>query len=109
MEKEHAEEVERDETREEEKEEAAPETVGPGDSEGVLSLDKTLENLHVETAQLLLDRIRAGEATAADLSVARQFLKDNGVDSTLYKDSPMTNLAEVLPFNDPEEPVAQNG
>ena len=39
MEKEHAEKVERDETREEEKEEAAPETVGPGDWDGVLSLD----------------------------------------------------------------------
>jgi len=108
MENTHAEE-ERDETREEEKEEAAPEAHGTNDNERVLSLNKTLENLHIETAQLLLDRIREGEATAADLSVARQFLKDNGVDSTLYHESPIKNLAEVLPFGDPEEPVAQDG
>lgn len=107
MEKEHEEDLQ--EEVEEKEEEAPAEAVGTEDNQGVLNLEKTLENLHIETAQLLLDRIRAGEATAADLSVARQFLKDNGVDSTLYHESPVKSLAEVLPFNDPEEPVAQNG
>lgn len=106
MEKEHEEDLQEEV---EEKEEAPAEAVRTEDNQGVLNLEKTLENLHIETAQLLLDRIRAGEATAADLSVARQFLKDNGVDSTLYHESPIKSLAEVLPFSDPEEPVAQNG
>lgn len=106
MESEHEEDLQEEV---EEKEEAPAEAVRTEDNERVLSLEKTLENLHIETAQLLLERIRAGEATAADLSVARQFLKDNGVDSTLYHESPIKSLAEVLPFNDPEEPVAQDG
>ena len=72
-----------------------------------MRLDELLEELHSETAKTLLERIKAGEATAADLSVARQFLKDNGIDSVAFKDSPVSNLAAVLPFNDPEGPVAQ--
>lgn len=72
-----------------------------------MRLDELLEELHSETAKTLLERIKAGEATAADLSVARQFLKDNGIDSVAFKDSPVSNLAAVLPFNDPEEPAAQ--
>jgi len=47
-------------------------------------LGRLLEELHNETAQVLLDRIKSGEATAADLSVARQFLKDNGIDSPVF-------------------------
>ena len=70
-------------------------------------LSKLLEELHNETAKTLLDRIKAGEATAADLSVARQFLKDNGIDSVAFKDSPVSNLAAVLPFENPEDPVSQ--
>jgi hypothetical protein len=72
-----------------------------------MSLSKLLEELHNETAKTLLERIKTGEATAADLSVARQFLKDNGIDSVAFQDSPVSNLATVLPFNDPEVPVAQ--
>lgn len=72
-----------------------------------MRLDQLLEELHSETAKTLLERIKTGEATAADLSVARQFLKDNGIDSVAFKDSPVSNLAAVLPFSDPEAPVAQ--
>ena len=72
-----------------------------------MSLHELLEDLHAETAKTLLARIKAGEATAADLSVARQFLKDNGIDSVAFQDSPVSNLAAVLPFDDPEAPVAQ--
>lgn len=72
-----------------------------------MRLDEILEELHSETAKTLLDRIKTGDATAADLSVARQFLKDNGIDSVAFKDSPVSNLAAVLPFDDPEKPVAQ--
>lgn len=72
-----------------------------------MRLDQLLEELHSEIAKTLLERIKTGEATAADLSVARQFLKDNGIDSIAFKDSPVSNLAAVLPFSDPEVPVAQ--
>jgi len=70
-------------------------------------LNKLLEELHSETALTLLDRIKAGEATAADLSVARQFLKDNGIDSLAFADSPITKLATVLPFEADDEPISQ--
>tara|TARA_Y100000310_G_scaffold246804_1_gene252195 strand:+ start:1442 stop:1666 length:225 start_codon:yes stop_codon:yes gene_type:complete len=72
-----------------------------------MDLHQLLEDLHNETAQLLLERIKSGEATAADLSVARQFLKDNGIDSVFFKESPISNLAAVLPFGDPNTPAAQ--
>ena len=72
-----------------------------------MRLDEILEELHNETAKTLLDRIKTGEATAADLSVARQFLKDSGIDAVAFKDSPISNLAAVLPFNDTEQPAAQ--
>ena len=72
-----------------------------------MGLSETLESLHTEVAMTLLDRIKSGEATAADLSVARQFLKDNGIDSVAFQDSPVSNLAAVLPFNDPDQPAAQ--
>jgi len=70
-------------------------------------LAKVLEALHNETARYLLDKVTSGEATAADLSVARQFLKDNGIDSVSFQNSPISNLAAVLPFDDPDAPVAQ--
>ena len=41
-------------------------------------LSKTLDTLHTELAQTLLDKVRSGDAKASDLNVARQFLKDNG-------------------------------
>lgn len=70
-------------------------------------LKKILEELHTGVATMLLDKIQTGEATAADLSVARQFLKDNGIDSVAFADSPIANLAAILPFENPEEPIAQ--
>ena len=41
---------------------------------------KALESLHTVLVQELLDRIRAGDAKPSDLNVARQFLKDNGIE-----------------------------
>ena len=73
----------------------------------MVDLATLLENLHNETALLLLERIKSGEATAADLSVARQFLKDNGIDSVTFQNSPISKLAAVLPFEDSDEPVTQ--
>ena len=46
-------------------------------------MDKSLEilhTLHLCLAKELLGKIKSGEAKAGDLNVARQFLKDNGVE-----------------------------
>lgn len=64
---------------------------------------KTLDNLHVELAQLLLDKIRSGEAKASDLNVARQFLKDNGIEGLPVDNTPLKDLVDELPFDNKEE------
>ena len=60
---------------------------------------KLLENLHDRLAEDLLERINSGEASSAELNVARQFLKDNGIDANLQNDTPLINLAKTLPFD----------
>ncbi|TWG49649.1 hypothetical protein [Aminobacter sp. J44] len=64
------------------------------------NLNKVLEQLHTELAETLLAKIRSGEATASDLSVARQFLKDNGIDGARKPNSPIDNLAKEIPFTE---------
>tara|TARA_Y100000593_G_scaffold71454_1_gene131182 strand:+ start:804 stop:1016 length:213 start_codon:yes stop_codon:yes gene_type:complete len=56
------------------------------------------EELHKNLALELLERIKSGEARPADLSVARQFLKDNGIDAFASNDSPLQQLVDSLPF-----------
>lgn len=60
--------------------------------------DELLDVLHGALASEFLTRIKNGSATAADLSAARQFLKDNGVNANPTKDSPLGNLMANLPF-----------
>tara|TARA_B100000700_G_scaffold330492_1_gene456982 strand:- start:4201 stop:4434 length:234 start_codon:yes stop_codon:yes gene_type:complete len=64
-----------------------------------LSSQDILEALHSSLATELSQRIKSGEATAADLSVARQFLKDNGIDAFATNDSPLQQLVDSLPFD----------
>ena len=71
-------------------------------------MKKLMENLHHIMGEELLRRIEMGEATSADLSVARQFLKDNGIDPTANQSEPLLNLANILPF-DPEESIEEAG
>lgn len=59
-----------------------------------------LKELHTELAQKLLDKVRDEEVTASELNVARQFLRDNGVDAMPTDDSPLKSLMNELPFND---------
>lgn len=54
--------------------------------------------LHLRLAEDLLRRVESGEASAAELNVARQFLKDNGIDSTPEANPAMRDLTRVLPF-----------
>jgi hypothetical protein len=70
--------------------------------------DKVLmEALHSALIGSLLQRIQEGTATAADLGVARQFLKDNGVDISAKHSEPLQRLCTALPFelqtDDPDD------
>lgn len=55
--------------------------------------------LHLRLAEDLLRRVESGEASAAELNVARQFLKDNGIECAVGKPSEaMRGLAKAMPF-----------
>ena len=63
-------------------------------------MDKSLEvlnTLHLCLAKELLGKIQSGEAKAGDPNVARQFLKDNGVECLPVEKNPMQELMENLP------------
>lgn len=61
---------------------------------------KVLKDLHAILCEELLRRIRNGEASPADLNVARQMLKDNCIDQAALEGTPMLRLAGELPFDD---------
>jgi len=62
---------------------------------------KILDELHNSVAKDLLMKVKSGEATASELSVATKFLKDNGaVHEVITSESPMANLLEALPFEE---------
>jgi hypothetical protein len=69
-------------------------------------MDEILKLLHEGVGRALLERIQSGEANAADLNVARQFLKDNGIDASVRASEPLLNLAKVMPFDPDEEEAA---
>ena len=70
-------------------------------------MDKSdLSKLHDAIAKVLLDRIESGEASSSELNVARQFLRDNGIDANTGQSKPLLNLAKVLPF-DPEKDIEE--
>jgi hypothetical protein len=59
-----------------------------------------MDTLHEAVTQELLLRVRSGEATASELSVAVKFLKDNGASlDAIMAESPMANLLNDLPFD----------
>lgn len=63
-----------------------------------------LDKLHEVVTQELLMRVRSGEATASELSVAVKFLKDNGASlDVIMAESPMANLLNDLPFDAAEK------
>ena len=62
-----------------------------------------LDDLHDSVATDLLNRIKSGEASASELSVAVKFLKDNGAThDVIHAESPMANLLDALPFDTEE-------
>ena len=57
--------------------------------------------LHKTLAENLILRIQDPEAKSSDLNVARQFLKDNGIDAVPVEGSPLSDLVRTLPdFSD---------
>jgi len=64
---------------------------------------ESLENLHGALAEALAAKIKSGDATAADLAVARQFLKDNGIDSIGEQNPDLGKLRDQLPFDPSQE------
>ncbi len=72
-------------------------------------LEQVLSNIHTQLGKTLLEKIMSGDATSGDLNVARQFLKDNGIDMVAKRDKNLKKLADILPFQDPEEPIAKSG
>lgn len=58
-----------------------------------------MDTLHEAVTKDLLMRVKSGEATASELSVAVKFLKDNGASlDVITSESPMASLLENLPF-----------
>lgn len=64
-------------------------------------LNDVLAELQIELARKLLERVKTGAATAADLNVARQLLKDNDIQSATRQANPaLGDLRLVLPFDE---------
>ncbi len=61
-----------------------------------------LQDLLIDT---FIDRIQSGEDTPALLNAARQLLKDNNISAAVTKGSPLDNLVNILPFDDPTDQV----
>lgn len=55
-----------------------------------------LATLHEVMTRELLNRIKSGEATAADMAVARGLLKDSNITCTPAKDNAMGELEAAL-------------
>lgn len=64
-----------------------------------------LSSLHGVLARTLIERIEKGEASPSEMSVARQLLKDNGIECDGQKNPDMQGLKQAaeLPFTDPCE------
>jgi len=65
---------------------------------------ETLGALHEAAARDLLDRVKSGEASAADINNALKFLKDNGIEARPDKNPAIQSLAAQFPiFDDANE------
>ena len=62
--------------------------------------DKKLKELHAVLAEKLLQKVKDPDCKASDLNVARQFLRDNGIDAVPVDNSPLEKLMKELPFEE---------
>ena len=70
--------------------------------------DTKLRELHGILAQKLLEKVKDPECKSADLNVARQFLRDNGIDAVPTEDSPLQQLIDEMPFNEKPKVILKN-
>lgn len=61
------------------------------------TLTDTLENIHTAMAERLLARLNEGEITAAEMRVALDMLRHNGINSDAMKNPTLRGIAEKLP------------
>ena len=62
--------------------------------------EKDLGELHGILARILKEKILSGEASPADLNLARQFLRDNNIECAGTNNIDIKNLIEELPFDE---------
>jgi len=62
--------------------------------------DDFLKNL---TVDWMIHQVQSGEATPSLINCIRQYLKDNGVHSSIKHDSQMQDLVSILPFKDDDD------
>jgi len=58
--------------------------------------------LHNLVTQELLNRIKSGEASTADLKAACDWLAKNDISGVAYDGNPLDKLATIMPKVDPE-------
>ena len=63
-------------------------------------MSEKLKELHAVLATKLLEKVKDPEVKSSDLNVARQFLKDNGIDAIPVDNSPLEKLMKELPFEE---------
>ena len=59
-------------------------------------------DLHNMVTQELLNRIKSGEASTADLKAACDWLAKNDISGVAYDGNPLDKLASIMPKVDPE-------
>ena len=62
--------------------------------------DEQFNELHKLVTTELIDRIRSGEATTADLKAAADWLYKNDVTGVAFYTSPLSQLADIMPTVD---------
>ena len=65
--------------------------------------EDNLKELHERLAERLLERIKDKDVKASDLNVARQFLRDNGIDAVPTDNSPLQKLIDEMPFDEKQK------
>ena len=56
--------------------------------------------LHMLVTTALIDRIRSGEATTADLKAAADWLYKNDITGVAFDTSPLSQLPDIMPTVD---------
>jgi hypothetical protein len=64
--------------------------------------EDNFNELHNLVTKEFLSRIKAGEASTADLKAACDWLKTNDISGVAYDGNPLDKLANIMPTIDPE-------